>query len=361
MKVLLHGATNKKNFGDFLYAYIVFEELRKQCDVFFWEDNLFGLSDFFKKYLEYDKQKSRVRDYDALVYIPGGYLCEKNKDFRHSIIRYFRYYRIGYKFKRKNKRIAFIGVGGSPVNNRLLRNRISEILDYSNVVVVRDKKTKNYWDGISRKQESNIVESSDMILSLDIGHLPSFDINMGVSCGIKTILLHLSGEEIGESNIKKNVIPAINSFIRSKPDYRVLITYDNTPSEKSSYEEILKMIECSDKTFYNYDNPWKLIELIKASDMIVTPKLHVGVVSAMFGKSVISLPIDYNKTSRFYDQIGEPGRCLCLGDTNPEIILKMFKYYHAKKIIIPKKMLLDSKKNLSLLIDFINRVRRDEK
>jgi len=62
-------------------------------------------------------------------------------------------------------------------------------------------------------------------------------------------------------------------------------------------------------------------------DLIITPKLHVGIVGAALGKSVLSFPYHIHKIKRYYRQIGEEDRCVLLKDITESVAYdKLIKY-----------------------------------
>lgn len=81
MKIILHGATNGSNFGDYLFADIFWRRLKEvnsEGENIFFEFLKYGISDFFKKNLEYkyEFKKKDIFDADLLIYFSGGYFGE---------------------------------------------------------------------------------------------------------------------------------------------------------------------------------------------------------------------------------------------------------------------------------------------
>ena len=76
MKIILHGATNGSNFGDFLFADIFYNkvlECNENGENVFFEFPKYGIGDFFRNELGYT-HKQTVGDIltaDMLVYISG--------------------------------------------------------------------------------------------------------------------------------------------------------------------------------------------------------------------------------------------------------------------------------------------------
>ena len=104
--------------------------------------------------------------------------------------------------------------------------------------------------------------------------------------------------------------------------------------EKELYNLFASKVNVKIELFH-YDSPFVFTEFLKKVDLVLTCKLHLGVVSCMFNKSVIVAAVHPEKTSRFYKQIGEEGRCVSLFDTDGSQLYEMMEKYHDKKVIIP--------------------------
>ena len=81
MRVMLHGAINMSNYGDYLFAEMFGTVLKKNgVEVEYYAHPKYGISDYFAKYLGYSPDrvhyKEMVNKCDALVFISGGYFVE---------------------------------------------------------------------------------------------------------------------------------------------------------------------------------------------------------------------------------------------------------------------------------------------
>ena len=355
MKVLLHGATNGSNFGDFLFAKIFYEELEKNYhEVYFYDFPKIGISKFFRKNLNYEKKTSirKLLQMDALVYISGGYFGERKGGVKESIIRFIRYIPIGLLFMKLKKKIYIIGVGGAPISNKWLRGKFVKITNYADLVIFRDKKTSNYYKkhGVDR----DVVTSTDTALLLSKVIIPDKN-NAGVKLMDKKnhMFIHLSGNLKTDKQIERVVIPAVNEFIKRNNNWVVIVGQDNIYHEDYS-DVILKKVHAKNKLKFFYDDPMKLFNLIGSVDLILTPKLHVGIIGSSLMRSVISFPYHANKTKRFYEQIGYPERCTPLNVLRTSSLLNDILKYKDNKIVIPEELIQLSKTNISLLLDRLN-------
>jgi len=356
VNILLHGATNKSNFGDYLYADIIYNFLRQYTNnIFFYEDRLFGISDFFRKELDYtnNMKKSSISNFDLLIYLPGGYFSQQTKSFKELVVRYFRYCKLGLYFLRKKKSIYVVGVGGAPIYSKILKKIYFKIVKKSNLVVFRDKYTREYFEVCNKNNQ--IVDTMDLIVSLDKKNIPVLSKNTQKLLsekleGKKTIMLHLHNSDKVNGEILNKIVPAINKFISKNKEYGVVISFDMIDdSIENKYKVIMDNIKTKNKFYYQYDSPWQLCSLINKIDIIMTTKLHVGVVGCVLNKSVLSFPMHYVKTKRFYEQINETERCIELKKVNEKIVLNQLNKYCDKKIKIPNSLIKKSKDSFLIL------------
>ena len=87
-------------------------------------------------------------------------------------------------------------------------------------------------------------------------------------------------------------------------------------------------------------------------DMVITPKLHVGIVSSSFGKSVFSFPINYEKTKRYYKNIGYSERCIDIYTVEHDQILALLEMHHDEGIQIPMGVVESAEENLKVCDSF---------
>lgn len=332
MRVMLHGATNTWNFGDYLFAEMFYETAKGYgFDVEFYNHPRFGVSEFYRKHMHYTPGYSAwlgtVLHSDALVFIPGGYFIESSRpDLPHRIYHYLRYCFPALCFMARKKKILIAGPGMGPFKNALFSRTAKKIIGYAECVLVRNQESfdacRKY--GINRK----ITVTADTVLALDTylrthgRKIPEITIPEGE----KTLVIHLEAVETTRKAFREKIKPAIECFLNENPEYRLHIVADEETSQEtySSYKQ--------EYAYYNpvveeYDDPWKLCAVLKNAGMIITTKLHVGIVGCNFGRTVLSFPSVPNKTLRFYHQIGEPGRCLPLMEATVEKAYEMMNVY----------------------------------
>lgn len=354
MKVILHGATNGSNFGDFLFAKMFYSKLESinPDNNLFYEFPKLGIGKFYRKYIPYTK-KQRISDIykaDLLVYFSGGYFGERTNSIKETILRYFRYFALGQFFLRKKKKIAIIGVGGGPITNSFLRRVICKIMNNAEIVIVRDQTTADYFKKYGVKRE--IIVTTDTVLSFDVDSIPPIDNkikNTLLNNNKKKILLHMYGNKEIDEKINKKVVSNLNSFIAKHIDYSVYITYDGVQKNRKKYKDTYDLIETDNKYYYEYSDPMQFCSFLKEMDLIITPKLHVGIFSYILSKSILSFPMHPGKTKRFYEMIGEKNRCIALNEVQGDEVYDLLEKYHNIDIKKNEELIKKAKSNLEAL------------
>lgn len=335
MKYLLHGATNweSTNFGDFLYAYEIYRYLKKNSAN---KVGFFDPSDYFKKYLNEGNTLDNIcfNEADYFVYIPGGYFGEgHNARFRDTAVQYIRFMPFGLKAVRTKKKLLTIGVGAGPIDRWFMKSAVKKICKNSIAVTTRDIESQKALQDIGVE---NVPEYSDMMLAYDlisiaketeqIQHIKSFAGNS------KLLLVHYNHS----LEALEKFAFAVKSFISINTKYRVVVTADSILSYENDYFEKFSTL-CGCEVFhFIYDDPFELLKLIEMSDVILTCKLHVGVVGCMFDKAVICAAEHPEKTIRFYDLIERPQNCISLYDSTADQINEKLNCLCEIPLSIPK-------------------------
>lgn len=354
MKVMLHGAINMSNYGDYIFAELFFDYLKREGhEVVFYAHPRYGISDYFAKYLGINIDKTNywraVQECDAFVFISGGYFTEPRKPGLISEIKHCeRYMRPALHFMKQKKPILVLGVGAGPFKNKPYSRKARKVLNYASVVTVRDDESKKYCEEYSITRDIRVTSDTALVireyLKQNKENLPKFEIEEGH----KMLLLHIDGIYEVKERIKNSIVPAIRKFMNINKDYSLYIAADGIKKEQL-YKEYEDMLHDLQPHILIYDDPWVLTKQIERADLIITTKLHMGIVGASLGCSVISFPFVPQKTKRFYKQIKEEGRCLSLTDVNEAAVYEMLDKYKNTPITVPNELLKIAKQNLELL------------
>ena len=103
---------------------------------------------------------------------------------------------------------------------------------------------------------------------------------------------------------------------------------------------------------YNYSEPDDLCALLNRCNLILTYKLHVGIISATLGRSVIAVS-KHEKIQRYYKQIGEQDRCVDFVGCTSELLEGKVARYYGKGISLNQQILNQAYENWQLLDGFL--------
>lgn len=347
-KVAIHGAINTPNFGDVLFARMFYKACNSKpnVEVDFIQIPRFGVGEYVRKETGYYRKcgKFEYLKSDALILMSGGYLGLDNTSIYYVFHLYIRFILPALLFQMFGKPVYIIGVGGGPIDNKWLRKKIIKLIEKAKKVIVRDEETRDYF--IEYGVDNNIELSTDTALGYEKESIQEVndDSLKSLFRDKKILLLHT---ELSENvKVAEKIIPSVNCFLEKHKEYGVVFAYDYPISEQLEKTDCFKRLSCETKYAYEYTNTEQMIALINISDCIITTKLHVGIMGAYCGKSVISFPTHREKTQRFYKQIGYPERCIHFSKINDTIVLQQIEQYHNKPISIDASLITKAKSNL---------------
>ncbi|MGG6310596.1 polysaccharide pyruvyl transferase family protein [Paenibacillus macerans] len=366
MKVIIHGATNGSNYGDVLFADLFYRgacEALPSKDVLFMEMPHYGIGQFYRDELKYTNRMT-LKDFfqaDLLVYMSGGYFGETTPHFKDHLKRFFRYFWIGLFYLLRKKKVVICGVGGGPISNRMLLKVINFIMNRAMYITVRDHETQEYF--LNKGVKNHIQVTCDTAQVIDQTMVEHIDLKEEETINQlfadqKLIFLHVGITP--KDDVKfQNIVEGLNRFLRKHPEYGVIFGNDGKSNFDINQFKSIKSLQCEKKYFYKYSGAWQLTALLNKVDFVITPKLHVGIISSSLGKSVVSFPVHKQKTLRYYRQIGEEGRCKLFSEVNPEIVEQMIETYHDKPITIDDSIRRTAKMNIEVMKSAIQTARME--
>lgn len=350
MKVMIHGAINLSNYGDYIFASLFDSALKKKgFEVEYYSHPKYGISDYFAKKLGYSPDYKHYKDVmdscDALIYISGGYFLSHDSisvEFRHTR----RFLTPGMFFMKSGKPIYILGVGAGPFSKGPFSNKAKQLLQYASVVTVRDEESKEHCLSLGVDRDIHVTADTALAIRDYISNKsenPCFSIGPDK----KILLFHITSNRSIKRKMKLLAVPAIKKFLETHKDYELYISSDGIMPE-IIYHEYASMFKPYIPHILKYDDPWVLTKLIERADLILTTKLHMGIIGAVFGKSVVSFPW-HPKTQRFYKQIGEEDRCIMLSGADEEIVFQQLERFEGKPIALSNGLIEKAKLNLEML------------
>lgn len=353
MKILLNGATGGSNFGDFLFAKMFQDYIGNVVgkDNVYWYDGFFSMSDFYKRHLEYDR-KYKLKNIDALVCISGGYFCGNDHGLRDYIIRYLSYFHIALLCILYKKPIAIVAVEVGRSTSHFINIIQKIILKKAKLVIVRNQESLEQLRQYGIKNGHCTVDSAHAISK--VSYMKKEISDQLVNTKEFRLFFHVQFSDI-EAAYK--VIPAVNIFMKKHPEYCVVIGTDQyVIDQKERLHDVAQRIKCGKVLINLYDDPVTLCKVLDNMDFIVTPKLHVGIVGATLGKSVVSFSVHSEKIVRFYNQLNEGGRSLSMSEYDEDKAIEMLETYHNKPINISSEIITKAQSNFKMLGSFLQQL-----
>lgn len=354
MKVMLHGAVNLSNYGDYLFAELFYTTLRnKGVQAEFYNHPKYGISSFFAEHLGYTPKecglKEMVKECDAFVFFSGGYFTEPSvKGLLAETHHIHRYLYPASFFMKVGKPIYALGVGAGPFKDAAFSKKARTILNYAAKVTVRNEESLRYCEEFGIRNDIQVTADTALVIREFLEKEKQNVLKFEMEEGTKMLLFHIDSNAQVTEKMREIIVPAVTRFLKEHSDYRLYLAADGVKKDRH-YQDYEAMFGGFDPIVLKYDDPWKLTRQIERADLIVTTKLHVGIVGSALGRSVVSFPFVSNKTTRFYRQIGEADRCVPLSEITSEQAYQMLETYQDKTIVIPQELIDKAKLNLELL------------
>ena len=294
MLVAVHGSYFSNNFGDTLLVKLVCEYVA----------SIVGKSNVFlavkgnereQLYIGYPVLPAQRRsEVTHLVFAGGGYWGEPNagtyKRYRWYLRNYFRH--ASWVASYSHAKIGFFGLGFGPISSYWYRRVASSILKKAEIILLRDEESICYFKKYGFRGEPSLCVD----FALSLSHYADYNKKRE---GVALHLPNLSREEI-------DIIVDFVFFAFGKEKI-ISIIFDTAGKEARSRAEIirssaLRYFSQSNIALKYYEGVDKTLNDLSGYDLVVTNKLHVGIVTVALGGKVISVPA-HSKTFRFYRQM----------------------------------------------------------
>lgn len=355
MKVLLVGATFNSNFGDLLFSHLFYNKCKEVGfeRVSFWQWPKHVLCDFVRNELGYHENISiwEALKYDALILQSGGMMGDRINNRSAAKLRFIRYFIPTLLFTLMRKPVYILGCGGGPLYSSPMRKMAKFIWNRASRITVRDVETRDYFQATGVTREIEVTSDTAQVITPQ--QLPPFEKSTDLDNYLKgrKILLFVAQPLHKEYPQQKDVLSAIQEFIQIHPEYALVVTTDK--AEESARIKNYFLENEHDYWLYNYHDCYQLASLINCASVVVTHGLHIGIVGASLGKSVLSFAYYYSKTHRYYKQIGERERCIPLADVTQSLVLSQLEKFHSTPIVISPNIRALASKNIDIISEII--------
>lgn len=345
---VLHGSYFGDNFGDRLFV-----------DLFVkWALELEGIEaghisiPFSGKRIRESIHCSKARGILAIlqskciVYIGGGYFGEpKAKAKIWNIRMIIRYILIGLYASLVRKPYMFVGIGAGPLSSKLSRKLVTIVCNRSEKVIVRDHESYEYLKEYGVR-ENKLLETADSVMAMP-----------GQSQKKTTekpkIALHFPFNRADQDIA--NLIQDIKTYCDLLSDYEIVYFKDfyKEDYDDCTAKEILRVFPSEKVSQLEYEDPEQLIREIRSFDILVTAKLHVGIVALSNGVFSISVAA-HQKTKRLYKQLGIEEFSISLKNYEKHKVIELLELYSKKEQILPESIVQLADQNRKEFHEFLS-------
>ena len=301
-KVVVHGSYYVNNFGDTLLIKLLCDKVANYIG----QENVRlatpGLESEQKSIGYPVIKKEEISDVSDVFFSGGGYFGEPNVSFLRKWRWTFRNYQRHFSWIKPflGSKFHIIGVGVGPIQNPLYRRLVRNFLRRCDNILVRDVESKNYCNSYFPE-----IENVDLCVDLALG---TPDLGLEKS----KISIHLDSSD---SLVITEILSYLKNNLSNNAQRKITLIFDNNISfndrnvnkykralEEAGYDE-------SEYEFEQYNGCSELIKTLSASELVITSKLHVGILTiSQYGK-VIAIP-HHSKTRRLYSQLSLSEFCI---------------------------------------------------
>lgn len=346
-QIALHGAYTTNNFGDVLLGRLFAGWIREAGadslaltfpseankvalggDAFGWE----GLASS-----------------KGLIFGGGGYFGEPPKSKWRWAVRNFRLHAtVGLRAQKLGIPTAIVGVGAGPIAAPFLRLAVGRIARKSEVVLVRDEESAAFMRSIGVSQ---VRVGADAVLTMEPLPMPSTP---------PVVVLHLQAPK-GHETGQRAVGEALAEFLTRNPDWTAQIVSDGGRirlGAEAMYEsdrvanDLIARFPARVQAVPYENEPNRLIETLAAARCVVTTKLHVGIVAAALGRSVLSFP-HHTKTERLFRQLEATARCVPLDSVSTDGAGRMLEGFAEAPMVVPASVRELAGRNVAAIREFV--------
>lgn len=339
--VRLHGAFEVENFGDILLMRIFADWVRRAG----WEPCVADAPQYLRRELELDSNPD-VRP-SALLMVGGGYLGEPARSllgrWRWGFTLMRRHLTVLETARTQGMPYAIVGVGFGPITNVHARWKTHSALRASRLTVLRDIESANlaaqYGVHVHAVSADAAVNLPDMPLRAAVWD--EYERIRSLAHGRQVIAVQFD-QDASAGDEWRTMFECLNKCMSDK-NFFVLGISDQagtSNSERHRSAAVAFLERFQHTLFEPYSGIDSLVGRLFAADLVITTKLHIGIVASASGRPVLSLPT-HQKTIRFYRQLGRPDLCVPKSDWSFESIASAFQRAHiliGERLVVPQSL-----------------------
>lgn len=262
--------------------------------------------------------RGMIEEAACLIFTGGGYFADGDHGSRHAVRRHLRalrnrrvYWTVFRQARTRALPCAVVGLEVGPLANPLYRRAVREILLTASPVVVRNGESRSYVRSLCGPSRDTAVcldaalagipGKADQPASMS---LDSADFRLGVHVHA------LDDEAIGA--YLTSLLRHLVARVPSDRNARIYYFHDQRksgshPSRSVRAEKLVSGL-FADVTVVPYLDPVETVSAVGAMDLLVTSKLHLGIVARSLAVPVIAVG-GHPKIRRFYESINEGEAC----------------------------------------------------
>ncbi len=272
------------------------------------------------------KANEIVPKMDIAILTGGGYFGQPDKRKQCWNYRFITTHgRVLSQIAASKKPYMVVGLGVGPLSWRRSREIAKEVLGKANKVILRDNESAEFAHEMGVNRTIKVLP--DLVMGCRIEkYLTQIDwaVSQWSSNQSRRVIIHLVSKNRGELSgigaVINDVISVANDP-NSSMEFAIVTDHTNNKFLKRAYDIAEALGQAKNRVF-PYENPQRLVSLISTADLVITDKLHVGIVATKLRKPVISVPW-HSKTSRFYKQMGLSRCCVPLNEVRPGCVKRM--------------------------------------
>jgi polysaccharide pyruvyl transferase WcaK-like protein len=319
----------------------------------------------------FDKEVKRpLRDARKLIFIGGGYLGEPSyatysriesigRKMVWGFRNHFLYGRAAQFARKAGIPYAVFGVEFGPITNPVFRRSAKALLSNAASASLRTQESIDFAKKYGVNGDVELVP--DVVLTLRRNHLPKNSRygppkserrkRIGLHIHDNNMLLHFPrfSDLIDELIDQMGGAENLQIFYIHDQDFQ------GNPKERATLAEQFFVRKYESALVHDYSTHWDLVDFISTLDLVVTTKLHVGILARALDVPVISIP-SHHKTPRFYRLIDEESRVFDLGSADSELTDKLegiVKEIAIGKSPIKEIVRRDATRNKEMLLKFL--------
>lgn len=264
----------------------------------------------------------------GLIYAGGGYFGEPPGSpaqiRRWSVRNLFRHMPSGSIATGLGRPVAVIGVGAGPLSSPMFRYILRWLVERAEIVAVRDEESRRFLHNIGVSRPDTEV-TADAALSITIDDIPKEILTL-IRSRFPTnnlVGVHLPSRPSFSSRVEL-VLNGLEMVLRQRQDLEIVVISDNVSYDPRPLATQLERRHLARVHVATYSDPWTLVALLSQLRLVITTKLHVGIVATAVGTLPLAFPF-HHKTERFYRQIGRPELCTPLTRVDREGVARQLE------------------------------------